>query len=68
MDLYAKFSDSTSSMCFYAAFALQHPVSSAADVKLWNRFVSCIKDQLPSKNTPAIIFFPYTLIQFQQSH
>lgn len=49
---------STSSMHFCAAFALRHPLSSAAEAKLWNSFVSWIKELLPCKNTPALFFFP----------
>lgn len=57
MDLCTKFSDMISSVHFCSTFALQHPVSSAVEAKLWNCFVICIKELLPCKNTLVIVLF-----------
>lgn len=58
MDLCTKFSDTISSVHFHSTFALQHPVSSAVEAKLWNNFGIWIKGLLPCKNTPETVLFP----------
>lgn len=44
-------------MYFYANFTLQHPYSSSVEAKLWNCFVSQIKELFLFENTPAVAFF-----------